>query len=110
MAQDKQTSRQTQNDRFAGLSNAEIVFVYHKLNSYLETLNKNLEKNVVTKTVETPMGIATAMRQVSSKHVDKFKATLYYKTACEVVEKLKPIATIIEECDSSIADSIEELK
>ena len=110
MTQDKEKKKSTENERFAGLTNEEIIFVYHKLHNYLETLNKNLDKNIVTKTVETPMGIATAMKQVSKKHVEKFKTTLYYQTACEVVEKLKPIATIIEEYDSSISDKIEQLK
>lgn len=91
-----------ENDRFNGLSNQEILFIYYKLDKYLTALDKNLDKNIVTKQVETPMGVATSMKEVSSKHVIKFRESIYYKTVVSIVEKLRPIAKIIEECDSSV--------
>lgn len=87
------------NNKYAGLDNKEILLIYYRMNNYLEVLEKNLSKNVVTKQIETPLGIATAIKEVPKEHVEQFKKTEYYKTLCEVVEKLKPIAEIISECD-----------
>jgi hypothetical protein len=93
----KQATKKT--EKYAGLDNKEILLVYYRLENYLNTLNKNLEKNVVTKQVSTPLGIATAIKEVPKEHVEIFKQTEYYKTLCNIVEKLQPIAEIISECD-----------
>ena len=72
------------------------------ISKYLQTEIRelsDLEKNVVTKQVSTPMGIATAIKEVPKEHVEIFKQTEYYKTLCNIVEKLQPIAEIISECD-----------
>jgi CRISPR/Cas system-associated protein Cas7 (RAMP superfamily) len=97
-------------EKYAGLDNKEILLVYYRLENYLKVLNKNLEMNVVTKQVETPMGIATAMKEVPKEHVEKFKETEYYITLCEVVNKLKPVVDIITECDDSIKKLVETFK
>jgi hypothetical protein len=97
-------------EKYAGLDNKELVLVYYRLDNYLTTLNKNLDKNVAMKQVETPMGIANAIREVPKEHVEKFKATEYYVTLCQVVSKLKPIVEIIIECDDSIKTLAETFK
>jgi hypothetical protein len=97
-------------EKYAGLNNKEILLVYYRLENYLNVLNKNLAMNVVTKQIETPMGIATAMKEVPKEHVDKFKKTEYYITLCEVVKKLKPIVDIITECDDSVKKAVETFK
>jgi hypothetical protein len=97
-------------DKYAGLDNKELVLVYYRLDNYLTTLNKNLDKNVAMKQVETPMGIANAIKEVPKEHVEKFKTTEYYITLCEVVNKLKPIVDIIIECDDSIKKLAETFK
>jgi hypothetical protein len=100
----------SEENRFAGLSNAEIVFMYYRLKNYKTVLDKNLDKNMVTKQVETPLGIATAIREVKPEFVAKFKETEYYKTACDIIEKLTPVVSIIEQCDDSVAKLLEEFK
>ena len=99
-----------EDNKFAGLSNAEIVFIYYRLQKYMSNLNINLDKNVMTKIVETPMGMATAMVAVSDENVKKFKESFYYKTAIDTLEKLTPLVKVIEECDDSIKNVLEELK
>jgi hypothetical protein len=101
MTKEKQSA-----EKYAGLDNKEIILVYYRLENYLKVLNKNLDMNVVTKQVETPMGIATAMKEVPKEHVEMFKQTDYYQTLCNVIEKLKPIVEIITDCD----DSVKKLK
>jgi hypothetical protein len=96
--------------KYAGLSNKELVLIYYRLNNYLITLNKNLEKGVITKQVETPMGVVSAIKSVPEKHVAKFRKSLYYTTLCETVEKLHATVAIIEECDDSIKDVLNQLK
>jgi len=96
--------------KYAGLDNTEIIFMYYRLKNYLDTLNKNLDKNVISKQVETPLGIATAIKEVKPEYVQKFKETEYYITACNIVEKLAPVVTIIEQCDDTVADLIKHFK
>jgi hypothetical protein len=97
-------------DKYAGLDNKELLLVYYRLENYLNVLDKNLAMNVVMKQVETPMGIANAMREVPKEHVDMFKETEYYLTLCNVVKKLKPVIDIITECDDSIKKLVETFK
>lgn len=97
-------------DKYAGLNNVEIVFMYYRLKNYLTVLDKNLDKNIISKQVETPMGIATAIKEVKPAYVKKFRETEYYKTACNIVEKLKPVVEIIEQCDDTVISLIEEFK
>jgi len=104
------TEQNTEESRFSDLSNLELVYIYYRLKKYVEVLDKNLEKNVTTRTVDTPMGIATAMKHVSPKHVDKFKKTVYYQTAHAVIEKLGPTVKVIEECDNEVIKVLEQFK
>jgi len=97
-------------EKYAGLSNTEIIFMYYRLKNYLDVLNKNLDKNIVMKQVETPMGIANAIKQVKPEYVVKFKETEYYKTACDIVEKLKPTVSIIEQCDDAVIKILDQFK
>jgi hypothetical protein len=97
-------------EKYAGLDNAEIIFMYYRLKNYLDTLNKNLDKNMITKQVETPLGIATAIKEVKPEYVQKFKQTDYYKTACNIIEKLTPVVCIIEECDDTVTKLLKEFK
>jgi hypothetical protein len=97
-------------DKYAGLNNSEIIFMYYRLKNYMTVLDKNLDKNVVTKQVETPLGIATAMKEVKTEDVLKFKETTYYKTACDIIEKLTPVVCIIEECDDTVISLLNEFK
>jgi len=97
-------------EKYAGLDNAEIIFMYYRLKNYLDTLNKNLDKNVISKQVETPLGIATAIKEVKPEYVQKFKETDYYKTACNIIEKLTPVVCIIEECDDTVTKLLKEFK
>ena len=69
----------SEENRFAGLNNAEIIFMYYRLKNYKTVLDKNLDKNMVSKQVETPLGIATAIKEVKPEYVAKFKETEYYK-------------------------------
>lgn len=95
---------------YAGLSNKELILIYYRMNKELTTMNFNLNKGIVSKQVETPMGIATAISQVSTEHIERFKATDYFKTFNEIVEKLKPIVELIVECDDSLKEIAENFK
>lgn len=103
-------TKKKEEEKYAGLTNQELILVYYRLENYLNVMNKNLDKNVITRQVDTPMGVATAMREVKPEHVEMFKETTFYNTLCGVVTKLKPIAELIEECDDSLKKLIEEFK
>ena len=90
--------------RFADLTNEELVLVYYRLDNYFSTLNKNLEKNVISKQVETPI------KEVPKEHVAKFKESHYYNTLTSIINKLKPVVAIIEECDDTVIKQLEQLK
>lgn len=106
----KEVTNPEKEERFAGLNNAEIVYMYYRLKNYKTVLDKNLEKNAITKQVETSLGIVTSIHQVKPKHVEKFKQTEYYKIASEILDKLTPVVAIIEQCDDSVKKLLKELK
>jgi len=99
-----------QKEKFAGLNNLEITFLYYRLKNYMYVLDSNLDKNMVSKQVKTAIGITSAIKEVKPEYVKKFRNTEYYKTACEIIEKLTPVVTIIEECDDSVKKVLEEFK
>jgi len=93
-----------------GLTNEELLLIFYRFESYLTTLNNNLDNNRTTKVVNTPLGNATAIVNVPQEHVDKFKKTQYYTLVNSVVDKLKPIVELIEECDPSMKELAKEIK
>jgi hypothetical protein len=98
------------NASFKGLSNEELIMVYYRFNKYLTDLNKNLEKNLISKSVETPFGNGIAMISVPEAHVDQFKKSQYYELINSIVAKLKPIVELIEECDDAMKELAQEVK
>lgn len=98
------------NASFKGLSNEELIMVYYRFNKYLTDLNKNLEKNLISKNVETPFGNGIAMISVPEEHVDQFKQSQYYELINSIVTKLKPIVELIEECDDAMKELAQEVK
>jgi hypothetical protein len=54
--------------------------------------------------------IEGAIKEVKPEYVAKFKETEYYKTACDIIEKLTPVVNIIEQCDDSVAKLLEQFK
>jgi hypothetical protein len=95
---------------YQGLSNEEIIMIYYRFDKYLTNMNSNLEKNMISKHVETPFGNGIAMITVPVEHVEKFKATQYYELLNSIVAKLKPIAELLEDCDPSMKELAETIK
>lgn len=93
-----------------GLSNEELLLIFYRFDKYLSTLNNNLDNNRVTKVMNTPYGDATAVVSVPKEQVEKFKKTQYYTLVNSVVDKLKPIVELIEECDPSMKELAKEIK
>ncbi len=93
-----------------GLSNEEILLVYYRFDKYLKNLNSNLEKNVVTKSIETPFGAAVAVKSVPESHSQKFKESQYFILVNSVVDKLRPIVELIEEFSPELKQLAEEVK
>ena len=95
---------------YQGLSNEEIIMIYYRFDKYLTGMNANLEKNMISKNVETPFGNGIAMISVPPAHVDQFKQTQYYELLNSIVAKLKPIVDLIEECDPAMKELAETVK
>jgi hypothetical protein len=89
------------NDSYKGLDNKEILVIYYKMSSFLNELNLNLDKQRVQKVVDTPMGKGVAYISISEDKVQQFKDAEQYKSLVSLVDKLKPIAELIEDCDDS---------
>lgn len=98
------------NSFYNGLSNDELVMVYYKFKAYLDNMNSNLDKNMVTKPIETPMGTGFMVKEVPKEHVEMFKDSRFYKTLTSIVEKLEPVADLIENCDQGMKDLTKHLK
>jgi len=95
---------------YSGLSNEEIIMIYYRFDKYLKGLNENLDNNRVTKSIQTPLGSGLQIISVPQEHVDKFKKTQYYNLVTSIVDKLKPIVDLIEECDPSLKELAETVK
>jgi len=98
------------NSFYNGLSNDEIVMVYYKFKSYLDNMNSNLDKNMVTKQIDTPMGQGFMVKEVPKEHVQMFKDSRFYKTLTSIVEKLEPVVDLIENCDKDMKNLTKHLK
>jgi len=104
------TSTESSADRFAGLSNEEILVIHTRFKQYMDNLHESFEKGTASKQVDTPLGRATAVVKVSQEQIDKFKATEYYKLCAAVVDKLDPIVQLLQECDEKYKRLADELR
>lgn len=95
---------------YKGLSNYELVMIFHKFKEYYDNLNINLNNNTITKPIKTPMGIGMIVKEVPKEHVEKFKDSTYYKTLVNIIAKLEPVANLIEDCDEEIKEFAKKLK
>ncbi len=101
-------NQKTKTTRFAGLNNKQIVVIYYKFKNYVDTTNEMLKENKALKISKSPKLYTTA--KVSDKIKYEFINSLYYKTAIDIVETLKPIVEIIEDSDIYIKEQINNLK
>lgn len=97
-------------EAFKGLTNEEIIMIYYRFDKYLTGLNTNLDKNMISKNVDTPFGNGIALISVPEAHVQEFKKTQYYGILNSIVAKLKPIVDLIEECDPAMKELAQEVK
>jgi hypothetical protein len=93
-----------------GLTNEELIMIYYRFDKYLSGLNVNLDKNVISKQIETPIGSGIALVKIPDEHVQMFKESQYYELLNSIVTKLKPIVSLIEECDPALKILAEEIK
>lgn len=107
---DNTTTPSAQTNKYAGLDNKELIFIYYKVKEFVSNLDKNLADSKMRKEVETPMGIGVAYITITSDQVEKFKATEHYKVMHELLDKLQPIVEVIEECDESSKEFANELR
>lgn len=104
------TSKESSAEKFAGLSNEEILVIHTRFKQYLDTLNESFEKGQASKQIDTPLGKATAIVKVDKEQIEKFKATEYYQLCTAVVEKLSPIVELLQECDENYKKLADELR
>ena len=106
----KSTTKPANENKFAGLTNKEIVLVYYRLKQYFDMVDSNLEKGYSTKTINSSIGVTTSLKPVSKESIDKFKQSLYYVTLQETLIKLENVTKLIEECDDEVMSIIQQLK
>ena len=97
-------------EAYKGLTNEEIIMIYYRFDKYLAGLKENLDKNMISKNVDTPFGNGIAMISVPEEHVQQFKESQYYELINSIVAKLKPIVELIEECDAAMKELAQEVK
>jgi hypothetical protein len=91
----------TAESNYKGLDNKEILVIYYKMSSFFEELNHNLNENRVQKVVDTKLGKGVAYIAISDEKVEQFKNSEQYQSLASLVNKLKPVAELIEECDET---------
>jgi hypothetical protein len=104
------TTAENTKEKFKGLTNEEIMVIYYRLKRVVDDQDEDLEKNRITRRIDTPIGMANATTIVPEKHIQLFKETQYYKLPKEVIAKLEPIVTLMVEMNDELAKLSEELK
>jgi hypothetical protein len=97
-------------NKYAGLENKELVFIYYKMKEFVTNLDENLSQKKLRKEVDTPMGKGVAFISVSEEQVEKFKSSDHYRVMHDIVSKLEPIVEVIEDCDESSKTFANELR
>jgi hypothetical protein len=97
-------------EKFQGLNNLEIVFVFYRLQKQFDKIEKNISNNIIVEEIETPVGTALAKKKVSDKVVEAFKKDDYYILLKSSIEKLKPVVEIIESSDDEVIKILKKLK
>lgn len=104
------TTTTAQTNKYAGLDNKELIFIYYKIKDFVSNLDKNLDDKKMRKEIDTPMGRGVAYIGISEEQVEKVKATEHYRVMHEVLDKLQPIIEVIEECDESSKEFANDLR
>lgn len=106
----KPTKKPANDNKFAGLSNTEIVLVYYRLKQYVNMIDSNLDNGYATKVIKSPVGMTTSLKEVSKEKIQVFKDSLYYKTMKDALDKLEKVSSLIEECDQDVISIIQQIK
>ncbi len=85
--------------KFEDLTNEELLTIYYRFKKHTEGVDKNLEKNMIVKSIDTPIGFANAITQIDEEQKQKIINSDYYKTSKSIVVKLQPLIELIEERD-----------
>ncbi len=94
----------SQDQRFAGLSNEEIVLIHETTNTYLIELEDKLKENKIHQKVNTPVGEMIRVHKLTDDQVKEVRGSEHYRTHKSIVDKLAPIVEIIK--DSNVIDKI----
>jgi hypothetical protein len=104
------TTPSAETNKYAGLENKELVFIFYKMREFVTNLDENLSQKKLRKEVETPVGKGVAFISVSDEQVEKFKSSEHYQVMHRVLSKLEPIVEVIEECDESSKEFANDLR
>lgn len=96
--------------KYGGLSNEELILVFHRLKRSYDNIEENLAKNQISKNINTPMGKGVAIIGITPEQVEKFRESDYYKLTKSVVEKLSPLVELVTECDENLKKLSDELR
>ena len=96
--------------KYGGLSNEELILVFHRLKRSYDNIEENLAKNQISKQVNTPMGKGVAIVGITPEQVEKFRQSEYYKLTKSVVNKLSPLVELVTECDDNLKKLSDELR
>ena len=105
----EQEEKPVKDKRFAGLDNAELVLIYHRLNKYLSGLEDNFKQNKFQKVVDPKLG-KTAIVSISNEQIKELKSAPYYQTSLSIIKKLQPIVELIEGSDAIEPKLLNQLK
>lgn len=86
------------------LNNKEILVVFHKFDKYIKEMESNLEKGIVVKKINTPMGFANGISTVTEEEKAAFLNSELFLSMKSIVDKLKPVADLIESCSEELQE------
>ena len=93
-------------ERFKGLSNEEIVYIYLYLNDKLSDYDEIINNNGVSHVIEGPLGKVGFFQEYNEEKINFLKNATKIKYMRNIVNKLKPIVEIISDAEPKLVNDI----
>ena len=93
-------------ERFKGLSNEEITYIYFYLSNKLSDYDDIINDNGVSHVIDGPIGKVGFFQEYSQEKIDLIKNSNKIKYMRNIIKKLKPIVELIEDSETLLVQIV----
>lgn len=88
------------NKNYAGLTNEDILVIYTRFKEHLENMDKMLNEKEFLKNINIGKGAGAIVKiPLETEDVGKIRESQYYAVTRQIVQKLQPLAEMIQESE-----------